>query len=74
MAMSGKFKCIINQDFVGVENKSPDLLDIARESRAHLNETAEEQWQLRETFLFTTSASLVFWMMLVEVLHFVAGL
>lgn len=74
MAAPGKFRCITNQNPVGVENKDRDLLDITREPRAQLNEAAEEQWQLRETVLFTTSASLAFWMMLVEVLHFVAGL
>ena len=72
--MRPKFKCIINQDLVGVENNDIALLDIARARRAQFNEVVDDQWQLRDTLLFTTGASLTSWMMLVEVLRFLVGL
>jgi hypothetical protein len=72
--MRPKFKCIINQDWVGVENNDTGLLDIARARRAQFNEAVDDQWQPRDTLLFTTGASLASWMMLVEFLRFLVGL
>jgi hypothetical protein len=74
MAAPRELRCIANRDFLSVENRRSDFLYIVREGRDHLHEAAEEQWPLRETFLLAASASLAFWVMLVEVLHFVAGL
>ncbi len=74
MAVRTKFICIINQDHVGVENKDTGLLDIASARPTQSNEAVDDQWQLRETLLFTAGASLTSWMMLVKVLRFLVGL